>query len=202
MVQRFLPRIENGEVTDALTSSSTSPLELEPVPADADVPLLDEGRKNSFLVGMDSRDMVADTRTLPSTSAVPSSQALVRPSSTETATAMPAMPSLPVADVALVTRRSVLSARTYRLPPTWRYASSMTWAVASETTTFTAALRPMPLMADGEAVAVDVWSVVAWMTASSVVMMSPATVTVAFETTTLAAPANRNANVGEALDVA
>ncbi|KAF5035529.1 hypothetical protein DSECCO2_584650 [anaerobic digester metagenome] len=112
LVHRSLPRMVKGDIRDALTSSRTSPLELEPVPERAEVPLAEDGRMKSFFCGRESWLMVAATVTSSPTSAVPSSQALVLPTSTVTARATPAMPSLPVRDEAWVSTRSVLSART------------------------------------------------------------------------------------------
>ena len=105
-------------IVDDLVSSSKSPVELVPTPAEAATPLRKEGKKNAFVPSIGAFCCLAVTLTLPSTLAVPSSHALVVPFSWLIATESPTIPSAPEVDRASVRLRSIVSAWTNRSPPT------------------------------------------------------------------------------------
>ena len=116
-----------------------------PVPADASTPEDSAGKIAKNLLWLIPVLSVIDvTLTLPRTLAMPSRIAFVVPSSTSIATARPALPSPPLTERAILVNWSILSACTYRSPPTVNWEAPETLAIVFDSMmeTATAALTP------------------------------------------------------------
>jgi hypothetical protein len=130
------PKVERPSLAEPISASCapsrrSSPSSL-PTPAAASVPLDMVGISSRTVVGTCSLLCFAETVTNPPTVADPSRNALVSPSSIDTAAEMARSPSLPAFDVAAVRLRSIVVAVTNKSPPMFSTASSVTWALMSE----------------------------------------------------------------------